>query len=208
MVWTYDPFIFDPTDFTDLLAFPDPIPGFNLPAQDDGDKEDEQPALPEQPGTQFARDTWWDALLSFYAAADDTPDSMCIVSLTQVQRNSAMKSIVNDLRALLQGAPSFLSFLHIPRFFDTLFSPIRRNSMQPSLLMSALALGVLAQSSEAEKGHKGRKRALKLLDMAHSALEGSLATGWVDIGLAQAALVRSLCAHLVRRPHADLADSS
>ena len=40
-----------------------------------------------------------------------------------------------------------------------------------------------------EKGHKGRKRALKLLDMAHSALEGSLATGWVDIGLAQAALV-------------------
>lgn len=57
--------------------------------------------------------------------------------------------------------------------------------MQPSLLLSVLALGVLAQSSELERGAKGRQRALRLLDMAHGALQSSLAAGWVDVGLAQ-----------------------
>ena len=174
----------------DVGAMPESNFVFKPLEQDDDSQENEQPALPEQPSIQFARDTWWDALLGFYTDTGEDPSGgMRVISLTQEQRNTAMKSIVSDLRAFLHAAPCWLSFLHIPRFFNTLFSPVRRNSMQPSLLLSALALGTLAQSSEVEGGYKGRLRSLKLLDMAHSALEGSLSTGWVDIGLAQAAFV-------------------
>lgn len=101
-----------------------------------------------------------------------------------------MKGIVSDLRAFMQASPNMVNFMHLPRFFDMVFNPIRRSSLQPSVLLSVLALGVFSQSSEAERGSRGRAQALKLLDMAHGALEGALSTGWVDVGLAQAALVR------------------
>ena len=67
--------------------------------------------------------------------------------------------------------------------------------MQPSLLLTALALGTLAQSSEAENGAPGRARALKLMDLADSALQASLASGWVDLGLVQASWVREKNLH-------------
>ena len=202
MVWDYDPFIYDAESVTQMLNMEliKEAPMFSSPYEfpaappgnEENGKDDEQNSLPKRPGANFSRDTWWDALLGFYAGEMDEPGGAQIVTLTQAQRGSAMKSIVKDLRALLQAAPCWVSFLHIPRFFDSLFSPVRRGTLQPSLLLSALALGQLTQSSEVEKGRKGRYRSLKLLDMAHGALEGSLATGWVDIGLAQAALVSLL----------------
>ncbi len=114
---------------------------------------------------------------------------MHTISLTSEQRNRSMRFIISDLRAVFQSCASWMSFLNLPRFFATVLDPLRRTEMQPSLLLSILALGVLAQSSELERGAKGRQRALKLLDMAHGALQSSLAAGWVDVGLAQSGWV-------------------
>ena len=61
--------------------------------------------------------------------------------------------------------------------------------MQPSLVLSALALATLLQSSELELGSAGRERALHLRDIAQAHLESSWNASSVDPSLAQAALV-------------------
>lgn len=210
MAWEYDPLLYDviyPTDMTllpgvvstldgDFALLPEPTIVVT-PPEDRNVEEEAAEAIPSRPSAQFARDTWWDALLSFYA--DDYgfgASDMQIVAISHTQRNMAMKAVMADLRALFGSSPCWTSFLHLPRFFDSVFSPIRRKSLQPSLMLASLALGTLCQSSEAEYGSKGRDKALRLLDMANGAIEASLATGWVDIGLAQAALVR-LSLHLI-----------
>ncbi|KAI0702975.1 hypothetical protein C8T65DRAFT_655245 [Cerioporus squamosus] len=195
MMWSdfaTDPLLYDVTMSTEISQFQ--VPGIFVTPPQRGNGEDEreqqEQSIPSRPGTQFARDTWWDALLSFYATERDPGDiDGPVVSLSLAQRSAAMKTIMVDLKALLQASPCWVSFLHVPRFFDSLFNPVRRNSLQPALLLSGLALGAFAQSSEVENGARGRQKALKLLEMAHGALEGALATGWVDIGLAQAALL-------------------
>ena len=193
-----DPLLYDLSMSTDIPQFPVPDIMVTPPRQDDkdDDQEQQQESIPSRPGTRFARDTWWDALLTFYATQRD-PDEMSAmpVSLSPAQRSAAMKTIMSDLKALFQASPCWVSFIHLPRFFDTLFNPVRRHSLQPSLLLSALAVGALTQSYEVENGATGRQKALKLLELAHGALEGALATGWVDIGLAQAALVRACAPH-------------
>ncbi|TFK82181.1 hypothetical protein K466DRAFT_666667 [Polyporus arcularius HHB13444] len=157
---------------------------------EDADQEEQEQSIPPRPGTQFARETWWDALLTFYATERDPGDvDIVVISLSLAQRSTALNTIITDLKALLQASPCWVGFLHLPRFFNTLFDPARRSSLQPSLLLSALALGAFVQSSHAENGPRGREKALKLLELAHGALDGALATGWVDIGLAQAALL-------------------
>ncbi|EJF65111.1 hypothetical protein DICSQDRAFT_132648 [Dichomitus squalens LYAD-421 SS1] len=200
MDWENDPLLDDAASLTDatFLAGLSSIPDFASTQEpmivvtppEDGNEEKDNESIPPRPGSRFARETWWDALLSLYAADDGFGDSdMRLTSISQAQRTASMKAIVSDLRALLQASPCWISYLHLPRFFDKLFSPVRRNSLQPSLMLAALALGTFAQSSEAEYGAKGRAKSLKLLDMANGALEASLSTGWVDIGLAQAALM-------------------
>lgn len=204
MAWEDDPLLYDVTCPTDIALLPDVVSAVDgdlvllpeptivvTPPEDRSREEEAEETIPTRPSAQFARDTWWDALLSFYAEDHGFGASdMQLVAISHVQRNTAMKSIMSDLRALFQSSPCWTSFLHLPRFFDTLFSPVRRKSLQPSLMLASLALGTLSQSSEAEYGSKGRNKALKLLDMANGAIESSLATGWVDIGLAQAAMVR------------------
>lgn len=115
---------------------------------------------------------------------------MNMVSLTAEQRTSVVHRIVGDLRALFHSSIYWVSFVNLPRFFDTLLNPTKRSGMQPSLVLSALAVGKFAQSSEVEQGAKGREKALKMVELAHGALEASLASGWVDFGLIQAAWVR------------------
>ncbi|KAI0365647.1 hypothetical protein BV20DRAFT_972889 [Pilatotrama ljubarskyi] len=146
-------------------------------------QKNEKQTIPARPSLQFTRQTWWDALLTFYSSEEGIPSP----DITGEKRSKAMRRIVSDLRGLFQSSLYWLSFIHLPRFFDMLFKPARRATMQPSLLLSALAVGTLAQSSEIEEGAPGRMRALKLLEMADSALQASFTSGWVDYGLVQAA---------------------
>ena len=113
--------------------------------------------------------------------------------LTPEQRSATVLRVVSDLRALFHSSVYWVSFIHLPRFFDSLLNPTSRASMQPSLVMSALAIGLFSQSSEAERGAAGRAKALKLIEFAHSSLQASMASGWVDMGLIQAAWVRCRC---------------
>ncbi|KAH9855245.1 hypothetical protein C2E23DRAFT_883200 [Lenzites betulinus] len=183
--WEYDPFAFDP-DNPELFQIP-PVPSISPPPASTTEEDADAESIPSRPSVQFSRETWWDALLGFYALERDITTDTYTVSLTAEQRNRSMRFIISDLRAMFQSCASWASFVHLPRFFATVMDPVRRSEMQPSLLLAVLALGVFTQSSEVERGARGRQRALKLLDMAHGALQSSLATGWVDVGLVQAA---------------------
>ena len=163
-------------------------PGFTATPEPNDEEKDEARSLPARPSLQFTRETWWDALLAFYCY-EDSATPIHALCLTADQRNTALLRVVADLRALFRSSFYWLSFVHIPRFFESLLDPVRRASMQPSLLLSALALGTLAQSSEADQGAVGRARALRLLEFADGALQASLASGWVDVGLAKASWV-------------------
>lgn len=145
-------------------------------------------SIPPQPSLQFTRETWWNALLTFYSTDDDSTEIEMAV-LTPEQRITVVQRVVADLRALFQSSIYWLSFLNLPRFFDSLLNPDKRLNMQPSLVLGALAVGKFAQSSDAEQGARGRKKATKLFEIAFSSLQASLAAGWVDIGLLQAAWV-------------------
>lgn len=61
--------------------------------------------------------------------------------------------------------------------------------MQPSLILSALALATLMKSSDIEDGAAGRTRALYFRDIAQASLEEACSAQAVDFTLAEAALV-------------------
>ncbi|KAI8971145.1 hypothetical protein BD414DRAFT_501078 [Trametes punicea] len=143
-------------------------------------------SIPARPSLQFTRETWWDALLAFYCS-DDTTQPHHPTSLTTEQRSVTLRRIISDLRALFHSSFYWVSFINMPRFFDSVLDPVRRASLQPSVLLSALAAGVFAQSSEADNSAAGRARALKLIELADGALHASLASGWVDVSLVTAA---------------------
>ncbi|KAH9891993.1 hypothetical protein C8Q73DRAFT_701968 [Cubamyces lactineus] len=168
-------------DFDDLLC----PPGFASTPETKHADGAEAESIPARPSLQFTRETWWDALLAFYCY-EDSATPIHALCLTADQCNNALVRIVADLRALFRSSFYWLSFVHIPRFFESILDPAHRASMQPSLLLSALALGTLAQSSDADKGAVGRARALRLLEFADGALQASLSSGWVDVGLVKA----------------------
>lgn len=63
--------------------------------------------------------------------------------------------------------------------------------MQPSIIYAGLALATLMKSSQLELSVAGRNRALWLRDAAQSNLEQSLNGQWIDLSLAEAAMVGS-----------------
>lgn len=157
-------------------------------------KYPEGPAnIASEPGLQFTRETWWEALLVLYARDDgggrgvsyDTP-----LTIPPGMREDTTQSIAADLRAIFRVSPHWLNFINLPRFFGSLLDPQARHSMQPSLILGALALATFFRSHENGLGERGRQRALKLRDHAQSALEASLSTQWIDHSLVQAAWVR------------------
>jgi hypothetical protein len=77
------------------------------------------------------------------------------------------------------------------------FNPEERPRMQPALVYAGLALATLMKSSELELGAAGRSRAVWLRDAAQTNLEQSLANQWIDLPLAEAALVRTFAQTLV-----------
>jgi hypothetical protein len=89
----------------------------------------------------------------------------------------------------LNNAIYWLSFIHLPRLISNLFDPQRRMYMQPSVVLSALALSTLMKSSEMGLGAEGRRFAEWLRDAAQSSLEASLSASWIEPSLANAAFV-------------------
>jgi hypothetical protein len=83
----------------------------------------------------------------------------------------------------------WLLFLNRATFFDNLQDPHRRSLIQPSLVLSALAMSNLMQSSELERGHAGRNRALAFRDAAQASMEAACNANEFDFTLAEAALV-------------------
>lgn len=142
------------------------------------------------PSMQFARDTWWEALLTLYLT-DDAEPSAHSLALTAETRSATTKQIFLDLRSTMSILMHWANFVHPRRLFESLIHSDRRNFIQPSLLLSMLAIGALVQGSELRRGAKSRRRALRLIEHAHSALQASLNSNWIDIGLAQAAWVRT-----------------
>lgn len=89
----------------------------------------------------------------------------------------------------LSTSSYWLFFINKQVFFEDLRDDSHRSHMQPSLVLSALALATLMKSSEIEHGQTGRDRALYLRDQAQSALEAACHAQAVDFTLAEAALV-------------------
>ncbi|KAJ7496648.1 hypothetical protein FB451DRAFT_1017305 [Mycena latifolia] len=147
-----------------------------------------------QPSLDFLRKTWYDSLLSLYLS----PASGRLESLSSAQRDLASQRITTDLRFLFRASNHWFSFLHAPTFFSNLFDASKRQNIQPSLILAALAMSTFWQSSEIQRGHQGRVRALRFRDEAQSAMEASFNAGWVDDTLAQAAWILAMfevCPH-------------
>ena len=153
------------------------------PAEEEPDTLQEANTVWTPPGVQFLRETWWDTLLAFYSGVPTGG------ALTADMRDAATQIIFADLRTLFKTSLHWLAFVNIPRFFASLQGPHYRQAVQPSLIFGALAVSTFVQSSELEKGAKGRAMALQLLDQAHAMFDASLSAGWIDLGLVQAAWV-------------------
>ncbi|KAI0630959.1 hypothetical protein C8Q77DRAFT_1219206 [Trametes polyzona] len=152
------------------------------------DNASTESAITTEPGVAFTRETWWDALLALYATPLDRPELVEFApALTVDVRRGTAARVAADLRFLFQTSIHWFSFVHIPRFFAALFHPAARRGIQPSLVLAALALATFSRSSEAELGARGRERAARLIDRAHAAFSASVSSGWIDVGLVQAA---------------------
>ena len=162
--------------------------GFITPIGKDGIEVDEDPhGIFNEPSLNFSRKIWWDSLLSLYIS----PASNRRQNLTSSQRDSAAMSITSDIRFLFRESNYWFSFFHISSFFANYFNPVKRERMQPCLVLAMLAMSTFWQSSEVGLSSHGRERALRFRDEAQSALDASFNAGWIDETLAQAAWVKS-----------------
>lgn len=163
-----------------------------------GEDYDKKVVIAADPGLQFTRETWWDALLFLYASDDGIQLSSDMVPPTSSgMREATAARVMADLRFIFRASPHWLHFINLPRFFGSLLDPHARHSTQPSLILGALALSTFFRSREGELGSRGRDRAMSLRDQAQSALEASLNSRWVDHGLVQAAWVSGYLLFLV-----------
>jgi hypothetical protein len=145
----------------------------------------------------FIRETWWDNLLGLYCAPGGAAHGAATPGAVAT-RDVAANAITADLRFLFRHSNHWLAFFHVRSFLDTLFTPARRARMQPALVLAALALSSLLQSSELERAAPGRDAAFRIRDAAQGALDASVAARWVDDQLAQAAFllaVFEVCGH-------------
>lgn len=158
--------------------------------------EPESNDITPDPSVQFRRKSWWDHLLRLYAVS--MPASYRSLPLGQPQRDASVSQIVGDVRFIFKSSSHWFSFLNVPHFYNTFMDPARRSHMQPSLLLSLLAVSTFLQSSERACPEESRRKAIMLRDEAQGALEASLYSRAIDGELAQAAWVLSffeVCAH-------------
>ncbi|KAL0957013.1 hypothetical protein HGRIS_003114 [Hohenbuehelia grisea] len=126
--------------------------------------------LPSSPSVEYDQKLWWDNFTRTYPVQD----------------------IADSLTFLINGTGHWLSFLNIDFFTATLFDPEERLRIQPSFVLSAMALATLMKSSELEEGHVGRDRALWLRNSAQASLEKAWNSEWIDAQLAEASLILAL----------------
>ena len=170
-----------------LSEFPgDVARGYIAEIDEDGnERRSNTPDIRSEPSLNFSRKIWWDSLLSLYLS----PTSTRLHSLTVSQRESASQGISADIRFIFRASNYWFSFFHIPSFFSNFFDPVRRERIQPSLVLALLAISTFWQSSEIGYGEAGRERALRFRDEAQAAMDASFNSGWIDETLAQAAWV-------------------
>lgn len=140
------------------------------------------------PSVQFSRKIWWDHLCHLYAVS--MQGSYHSSSQGLAYHNGSISQIIEDVRFIFRSSPYWFSFLNVPRFYNTFSDPVRRSRMQPSLLLSLLAISTYLQSSERANPDESRRMAMMLRDEAQGYLEASLHTRAIDDELAQAAWVR------------------
>ncbi|KAH9993709.1 hypothetical protein BJV74DRAFT_770667 [Russula compacta] len=151
------------------------------------------------PSVQFSRRIWWDHLCNLYAVSMRV--SYHSSSQGLAYRNGSISQIIRDVRFIFGSSPHWFSFLNVPRFYNTFLDPVRRSRMQPSLLLSLLAVSTFFQSSERanlEEREESRRLAMVLRDEAQGYLEASLHARAINDELAQAAWVLSffeICGH-------------
>jgi hypothetical protein len=84
-----------------------------------------------------------------------------------------------------------LSFINTRFLRDILYNPDERLKIQPSFILSGLAMAFLVKSGGRDVDSSSfRDRAFVLRDQAQMALETSWNSRWIDPSLAQAAVVR------------------
>ncbi|KAH8995196.1 hypothetical protein EDB86DRAFT_3077673 [Lactarius hatsudake] len=138
--------------------------------------DDPSPPPADDPVVNYARNSWWDELLDAYAPT----------------REQAFKDISNDLKVLSTSSGHWLTFFNVDWFLPNLIDTRIRAHMQPALVYAYLAMAKFVRSSEIELGVCGRLQALKLRDMAKTHLQESWNKQWIDLGLAEAAMVLAL----------------
>ncbi|KAG8852249.1 hypothetical protein FRB96_008895 [Tulasnella sp. 330] len=144
------------------------------------------------PTLRFSRATWWDCLLGTYSAWPDA-------RLTMMPHHAVTAEISRDVYVFFQAAPTLLSFLHVPLFFDNFCHPERRSDVQPALVLSILAYAKMVQSNHdskrdqsPEERERTWRKSVVLRDLAQASFEASYNAGWMDLPLAQAAFILTL----------------
>lgn len=138
-----------------------------------GDEQESNDITPD-PSVQFSRQAWWDNLLHMYAVC--MPASYRSSPLGQLQYDTRVSQleIIEDVRFLFKSSSYWFSFLNVPRFYNTFLDPTRRSRMQPSLLLSILAVSTYLQSTLRTYPEENRRKAMMLRDEAEAALSASL----------------------------------
>lgn len=154
---------------------------------ENGEESDVVSDISGEPSIRFSRKIWFESMCALYASLD--PRYSKTMTLTRATRDTISQQITVDLRFLFRASNYWFSFFHVPTFFGSFFDPHKRETMQPSLILAALALATFWQSSEIGQGSAGRARALRFREEAQSALEASFNAGSIDETLAQAAWV-------------------
>ena len=161
-----------------------------------GTISERRPEIGAGPSVQFAREIWWDTLISLYYSRTQSQSSGGQLAFNTNQplspglRESLGQQVTADLKFLFRASNYWFSFVNVPRFLSRLLDPAQRPSLQPSLVLAALACANLTRSSEQEDGKDGRDWALTLLSLAQAAMEASTNSGWIDETLVQASWVR------------------
>ncbi|KAG8811271.1 hypothetical protein FRC18_003586 [Serendipita sp. 400] len=157
----------------EVLSILDLILTTEGPTTESGDNQED---IPRGPSSSFNRQTWWDSLLPLYSN----------------NSSEGARKILQDLKFLLDTPIYWLSFIHFPLFIQNLVDPQKRLLMQPSIVLSALAMATLMRSSQSGLGEEGRKFSLWLRDAAQASLDTSVNASWIEPSLAQAAYFLAL----------------